>query len=141
MSAELKELEDLIDWPHVLAQPRCSGGHEEVMRSIFGPASQVLAWWHDGDWSGTIAIAHRLSDGRVVIMTDYYGSCSGCDAWESATDEDAKKQVLDLVHNARVFTSVAEAIDWCLNIDKDNKPQEYGLKDAVNLVEQLRQVQ
>lgn len=134
----MKELEELIDWTLVMAQPRYAGGHEEVMRSIFGTASTVVAWWSDNDYQGTIAIAHKLEDGRVVVMTDYYGSCSGCDAWEDSTDDDARKQVLDIVHHAKTFSTIEEAAAWCDNVDAQEKPHEYPFESAKNLVEQLR---
>jgi hypothetical protein len=126
-------LTEIIDWQTVLAAPRYAGGHEEVMRSIFGAGSEVIAWWSENNYQGTIAIAHKLTDGRVVVMTDYYGSCSGCDCWEGATDEDAKKQVLDLVNNARVFGSLENAQAWCADINATEKPHEYPFEAARNL--------
>jgi len=133
----MKELEELIDWQYVMDQPRCVGGHEEVMRAIFGTASVVLAWWSNNDYQGTIAIAHKLNDGRVVVMTDYYGSCNTCDMWVGATDEDVRKLVLDLVHHAKTFSTVGEAADWCANIDAHEEPHKYPFKAAKYLVEQL----
>gem|GEM_PF-4700836 len=103
------------------------------MRSIFGAGSEVIAWWSEDDHHGTIAIAHKLSDGRVVVMTDYYGSCSGCDCWEDASDDDAKKQVLDLVNNALVFATLEGAQAWCADINATEKPQEYPFEAARNL--------
>lgn len=126
-------LTERIDWKTVLAAPRYAGGHEEVMRSIFGADSEVIAWWTDGDWQGTIAIAHKMTDGLVLVMTDYYGSCSGCDNWEGASDEDAKKLILDLVNNARVFKSVEEAQAWCANINPTERPHEFPFYSAKNL--------
>ena len=66
-------------------------------------------------------------------MTDYYGSCSGCDCWEDATDEDAKKQVLDLVNGARVLGSLENAQAWCADINATEKPHEYPFEAARNL--------
>jgi hypothetical protein len=37
-------LEDYIDWQLVLSQPRYAGGHEEVMRNIFGKNAEVIGW-------------------------------------------------------------------------------------------------
>lgn len=137
----MNDLDTLIDWPHVMSQPRYAGGHEEVMRSIFGCASEVIAWWHEGGYQGTIAIAHKLRDGRVVVMTDYYGSCSGCDAWDCADDETARTLVLNLVHSARIFDSVKTAHDWCAAVDTDKTPSDYPFSEAVNLVGDLRRYQ
>lgn len=135
----MKNLEDMIDWPGALAQPRYAGGHEEVMRSIFGPASAVIAWWSDNDYQGTIAIAHQINeDGRVVVMTDYYGSCSGCDSWEDSSEEDARRMIHDLVQHAKVFPTRAEAAAWCADVNAIAKPHEYPFTSAINLVKQLR---
>lgn len=126
-------LDTEIDWDTVMRQPRYAGGHEEVMRAIFGDRSQVVAWWSEEDYQGTVAIAHQLDDGRVVVMTDYYGSCSGCDQWEDCTDDEARKMVLDLVHHARVFLSVSAAANWCANVDSSERPFEFPFEAAKNL--------
>lgn len=126
-------LEDKIDWKIVLAQPRYAGGHEEVMRNIFGKNAEVIAWWSDNDYQGTIAIAYEFPDKSVAIMTDYYGSCSGCDAWEDSTPDDARKLILGLCGSAKQFSSRAEAGEWIANIDKAEKPWEYPWDSARNL--------
>ena len=125
-------LRDLVDWDHVLAQPRYAGGHEEVMRAIFGSTSTVEAWWPGEGYQGDVAIAHRLADGRVVVMTDYYGSCSGCDAWEGAGDEEAIKLIIDAVNSARVFESLDDAKSWCASIDPKD-PVDYPYSAAKHL--------
>ena len=126
-------LVDLIDWPLVMSQPRGAGGHDEVVRSIFGPSAEVIAWWHEGDYQGTVAIAYKLSDGRIAVMTDYYGSCSGCDAWEDATDDSARKMVVDLVNSAKVFNSLEDAKAWCATVDDRCRPENYPFYSAKNL--------
>ena len=126
-------LVDLIDWPLVMSQPRYAGGHEEVMRSIFGPSAEVIAWWHEDDYQGTVAIAHKLPDGRFTVMTDYYGSCSGCDCWDDATDDDARQMVVDLANSARVFNSLEDAKAWCATVDDRYRPENYPFYSAKNL--------
>lgn len=126
-------LEPLIDWPLVLSQPRYAGGHEEVMRNIFGKNAEVLDFWNEGDWQGTIAIAYKFPNGEVAIMTDYYGSCSGCDSWEDSTEEDARNMILGLCGSAKQFDSVELAKEWIKNIDSENKPWDYPYQAAKNL--------
>lgn len=127
------ELTNLIDWPTVLNQPRYAGGHEEVMKNIFGKGSEVIAWWSEESYSGTVAVAHKLQDGRIVVMTDYYGSCSGCDSWSYAETEEAIKMINDLVNHAQVFNSIEDAKEWCDDIDSISKPYEYPFEAAQNL--------
>ena len=133
----MKELSELIDWDGVLAQPRYAGGHEEVMRAIFGTNSKVIAWHSSGDYQGEVAIAHKLKDGRVVLMTDYYGSCSGCDAWEDSTEQDARKMINDLVQGAKVFKNRKLAAEWCARVNPTEEPWTFPMREVVNLVDQI----
>lgn len=128
-------LTSLIDWPMVMSQPRYAGGHEEVMRNIFGRAADVIGWWSDNDYQGTVAIAYELaSDGRVVLMTDYYGSCSGCDMWEDSSDASAREMIINLVNGAKVFPSRETAKDWIKSIDSNQNPEQYPWEAIKNLV-------
>lgn len=133
----MEDLEQLIDWSTVMQQPRSAGGHWSVMEAIFGNNASVIATWDTNDYQGNIAIAYQLSDGCVVLMTDYYGSCSGCDAWEDASDEDARQMILDLVHGSKHFPSIEEAIDWCSSLDLQKNPEYYSFRDVVNLVQEM----
>ena len=126
-------LESLIDWPLVLSQPRYAGGHEQVMRNIFGKNAEVLDFWNEGDWQGTIAVAYKFSNGEVAIMTDYYGSCSGCDSWEDSSDTQARDMILGLCGSAKQFDSVELAKEWIKNIDSDKEPWHYPWQAAKNL--------
>ena len=126
-------LEPLIDWPLVLSQPRYAGGHESVMRNIFGSNAEVISWYTSGDWQGVIAIAYKFPNGEVAIMTDYYGSCSGCDSWEDSTEEDARNMILGLCGSAKQFDTVELAKEWIKNIDSENKPWHYPWQAAKNL--------
>lgn len=127
------DLEKQIDWQTVLAQPRYAGGHEEVMRNIFGKNAEVIAWWSDNDYQGTIAIAYEFPTGEVAIMTDYYGSCSACDWWEDSGEQDARNMIVGLCGSARQFQNRAAAKEWCANINRDEKPWEYPWDSARNL--------
>lgn len=127
------DLETLIDWKTVLEQPRCAGGHEEVMRNIFGKNAKVVAWWSEEEYQGTIAIAYQFPTGEVAIMTDYYGSCSGCDAWEDSSEKDARNMILSLCGSAQQFQNLAAAKAWCANIDPNTRPWEFPWDAARNL--------
>lgn len=133
MSTKKLNLESLIDWDTVMAQPRYAGGHEEVMRNIFGKNAEVIAWWSENDYQGTIAIAYRFPNGEVAVMTDYYGSCSGCDSWEDSSDTNARSMITQLVAGAKHFADIDEAKAWLLNIDANEKPWEFPWNAAANL--------
>lgn len=126
-------LENYIDWAIVLSQKRYAGGHEEVMRNIFGSNAEVVSWWREDDWQGTIAIAYKFPNGEVAIMTDYYGSCSGCDAWEDSSDDDARKMILGLCGSAKQFDSVELAREWIKMFDERTEPWNYPWRAAKNL--------
>jgi hypothetical protein len=104
-------LQDLIDWDSIIPMDRYAGGHDAQMRGLFKGAT-VLAHWNEGDWQGQVATMAKLSDGRIVVYDDYYGSCSGCDAWEDATDQTVRKLCIDLANGARIFDSQEEAVEW-----------------------------
>lgn len=127
------DLEKLIDWELVLAQPRYAGGHEEVMRNIFGKNAEVIAWWSDNDYQGTIAVAYQFASGEVAIMTDYYGSCSGCDSWEDSSEQDARNMILGLCGSAKQFANREQAAAWTKAIYSQEKPWEYPWNSAANL--------
>ena len=129
------DIEKLIDWPLVLQQERYAGGHWEVMRNIFGPNAEVIAEWTNDDYQGSIAVAYRLSDGRVAVMTDYYGSCSGCDAWENCTEDEARKMISDLVKHCYVWPSTEAAKAGIEALNEQECPWQYPMIDAKNLLQ------
>ncbi len=121
------DAEKHIAWDHVLSLPRYAGGHDEIMRGVFGKDSKVVAFWNEGDWQGVVAVAHKLPDGAVCVMTDYYGSCSGCDSYEDANDDEIRRLVSGMVQGSRVFDSEEAAAAWCANPSEgiENYPFNY----------------
>lgn len=45
--------------------------------------AEVHAMHFDGDWQGQWLARVTLPDGRTGWILDYFGSCSGCDAFEA----------------------------------------------------------
>ncbi len=123
---------DLVNWTEVMSASRCAGGHSEAMESIFEGKAKVCASWIADDYDGAEAFAYLFPDGTVVIMTDSFGSCSGCDQWEDASDDDVRLMVESLVNSARVFHDVAEAYFYCLRNTDD--ADQYTMRAAANLV-------
>ena len=129
------QLPELINWRAVLAAPRYAGGHAEPMRAIFESRAVVAAEWIEEDYQGSEAFAYLFPGGQVAIITDYFGSCSGCDAWEDATDVDVKEMVRSLVNSARLFADAREAARWCR--EQASNPEHYSHASAANLVGEL----
>ena len=132
-----EDLEKYIDCDLVMKLPRYACGHEEIMKNIFGNNAKVIAEYIEDDYQGTEAFAYQFKDGSIVIATDYFGSCSGCDSWEDATDEDAKRLIIEIVSSSRLFVSLEQAIVFC----KQNLSGfDYPFKSAYNLLGQLKEL-
>jgi hypothetical protein len=104
-------LEELIDWPAIMPMSRAAGGHDEQMQSLFRGAT-VLSHWNEDDYQGMVATVVRLEDGRIAAYNDYYGSCSGCDSWEDATDDEVRTLCRNLANSAKIFDHELEAKAW-----------------------------
>jgi len=101
------ELQKLIDWDNIMEMDRCAGGHDDQMKGLFMNA-KVIGHWNEGDYQGMVATCVMLTDGRFVIYNDFYGSCSGCDSWECASDEDVETMCINLANGAYVFKSIED---------------------------------
>lgn len=134
------QLLDRIDWPRVLSQPRDSGGHEEVMRNIFMAPARVIAFHCEEDYQGEVAVAYLFADGSVAVLTDWFGSCDACDAWEDARGDDnkARELVRSLVGSARLFDSLEDALHFCKHESKD--PDHYSHRAASRLTGQIKEL-
>jgi hypothetical protein len=117
-------LQTMIDWDAILPMSRYAGGHDEQMQGLIKGAT-VLGHWNEGDYQGQVATAMHLPDGRVALYNDYYGSCSGCDSWEDASDDDVRKMCIGLANGAYVFPNAEAAIAWlreaAANTDENRK--------------------
>ena len=63
-------------------------------------------------------------------MTDYYGSCSGCDSWEDCCDEEAHNMIIGLCGSAKIFKNTAEAKEWCASIAPTEVPMDFPWRSA-----------
>ena len=132
-----QEVLDSVDWEKVISAPRFAGGHTEVMLAIFGNKAVVIAEYFENDYQGTEAFAYRFSDGTIAILTDWFGSCPGCDSWEDSSDEDARNMIRSLVTSARIFSDLYQAIEFCTTVEDD--AMEYPFHAARELVSQLKE--
>lgn len=113
------KLKDRIDWENIMKMPRYAGGHDDQMRGLLKDVT-ILGHWNEGDYQGYVATCVRLNDtGEVVIYNDSYGSCSGCDMWEDATDDDVRQMCTQLACGAYIFKNLGDCIYFLKHIDKE----------------------
>lgn len=99
------EVLDSINWQEAMAAPRCAGGHRDVMDVLFKGKAAILASYVEDGYDGELAYAYWFPDGTVCVITDYFGSCSGCDSWEDASADDARRLITSMVTSSRLFPS------------------------------------
>lgn len=75
-------------WESMAAQ--CRYGDQAVV--VFGSDSELI-WEHsENDYQGSANILVHTPDGKYAHYEWTYGSCSGCDEWESANLSDEQVQ-------------------------------------------------
>ena len=112
-------LQNMIDWDSIMKMDRNAGGHDEQMQGLIA-GSTVIGHWNEGDHQGMVATCIMLPDGRFAIYNDYYGSCSGCDSWEDATDEEVKNMCIGLANGAYVFQSLDDVKEFLSATEEDS---------------------
>lgn len=116
-----------IDWENIMPMSRYAGGHDEQMRGLLKNVT-VIAHWNEGDYQGYVATCVQLNDTKeIVIYNDSYGSCSGCDAWEDATDEDVKEMCIQLACGAYIFKNMKDCKQFLSNPDEETSFYWVGL--------------
>lgn len=105
------ELQKLIDWDSIMNMGRYAGGHDSQMKGLFKGA-EVVGHYNEGDYQGMVATCVKLPDGRYAVYNDYYGSCSGCDSWEGAGDEEVRNMCIQLSNSAYVFASLEDVKEF-----------------------------
>jgi hypothetical protein len=111
-------LQKQIDWENIMKMSRYAGGHDSQMRGLFKNAT-VMAHWNEGDYQGKVATLVMLEDGRYALYNDYYGSCSGCDSWEDASDEEVKTMCVGLANGAYIFESFLDVLEFLMDEEKE----------------------
>jgi|GEM_PF-4307631 hypothetical protein len=129
-------LQNLIDWDNIMKMEREAGGHDEQMQGLFRGAV-VIGHSHDNDLRGLVATCVQLQDGRFVIYNDFFGSCSGCDAWCYASDEEVRALCINLANNALIFKCLDDVMDF-LSMAEGNYLVWYNWADcAGSLLKEL----
>ncbi len=118
-----------IDWDKILPMSRYAGGHDEQMKGLLKNV-KIIAHWNEGGYDGSVATCIQLKDTKeIVIYSDYYGSCSGCDAWEDASDEDVKRMCIQLASGSYIFKNIKD----CIGFLKKRHDSEESFYDDVRI--------
>ena len=123
------EMQALINWDGIMEMDRWAGGHDEQMKGLFKNA-EVFGHWNEGDYQGMVATCVKLPNGKYAIYNDYYGSCSGCDAWEDASDENVKSMCIDLANGAYIFESIEDVKAFLSDKSDANRDGNYEWFDS-----------
>lgn len=126
-------LQDLVDIDAVLSCDRYAGDHQ-FMDKLFRGAKVIASYDEDG-YQGQVARAYRLEQGPIVLASDYFGSCSGCDGWSGIDDEDAITYAKDVARNARLFPSVSKAIEWLRDPELSERYEFRVMRELVGQLE------
>jgi len=77
---------------------------------------EVLRLEYEADYSGFVDIDVILKDGRVFSYKYWYGSCSGCDEWESR-DLTEEEIVEIMLSEATYFTNRDQYCKWRAKVE------------------------
>jgi len=130
------QLQKMIDWKNIMKMPRCAGGHNDQMIGLFKD-STLIAHWNEGDYQGMVATCVKLPDGKYAIYNDFYGSCSGCDAWDGADDDQVRNMCINLSNSTYVFENMVDIIEFLKSEKKDG--YSWGNNTSKKLLEAISQ--
>lgn len=83
-------------------------------------AKKLLFFEGDNDYQGFLDVDVLLKDGRVFSYKYTYGSCSGCDEWESRCLEE--DQIIECMEQeATFFEDYRSYYKWAVNTRKEWK--------------------
>lgn len=90
--------------------------------------------WYDvqdvGSYSGSVFGVGEYKK-KILIYTDYYGSCSGCGGW----GEGGEPRDMDMVlENSELFDSREKALESISQLQKDEMPDRDRMRKAINEV-------
>ena len=132
------KLADRIDWENIMLMDRYAGGHDDQMQGLLKDVT-IVAHYNEGDYQGYVATCVRLNDtGEIVIYNDSYGSCSGCDAWEDATDDDVRQMCRQLACGAYVFKNMEDCREFLSDPDSIENSSDWRWSSAAKgLLEEI----
>ena len=108
----------------------------EYALELLGGGKEILRVSYEADYQGYLDIDVLLNDGRVFSYKYWYGSCSGCDAWEDATDDDVRIMCKQLVGGALIFQNLEECKKF-LSSKKDATQYNWSEDVCNGLLEEM----
>ena len=101
------------------------------MQGLFKGA-KVIGHYKEGGYGGLVCTCVQLEDGRFALYNDYYGSCSGCDSWEDASDEEVNALCINLSNGAYIFQSLSDVEEYLNSVidDPDNPDISWDWRDV-----------
>lgn len=125
-------LSDFIDWEFAMDQGHRSAGPKiEVISGLF-EHTHLIASHEEGSYHGSVCVVLLFAppnpniDPKVLLITDHFGSCGGCDVWDGAGDDTVKELVISIANNARQFDSFDDLIQFLGEIKVKLEKGSYG---------------
>lgn len=89
-----------------------SGRYSELLEEVLEElgVDKVLREDFEDDWQGYVDVDVLLNDGRIYSYKYWYGSCSGCDDWES--DGLPDDNIKTIMKNATYFGNIEQYEEW-----------------------------
>lgn len=85
-------------------------GRTELLADVLGKDTHEIRKVREGGYQGTILFVFRHA-GYVWLVKDSYGSCSHCDGYLAADDDESyKKYARSMCRNAYAFESTDDAV-------------------------------
>jgi len=107
---------------------RYAGGKQEALSALFNRKKvKLIQYVRENDYTGNEGALFKFPNGSFAFVTDYFGSCGGCDSWENASDDNARSLLVSCATSARVFKDAQEVlkfIEECAN-DADQYSHRY----------------
>jgi hypothetical protein len=88
---------------------------EHLVNELCG--EEILRLEYESSWSGDVDIDVLLKNGQVFSYYYSYGSCSGCDEWESL-DLDDEEIEEEMLKGATFFDDIAQYNAWRKTVDR-----------------------
>jgi hypothetical protein len=95
----LRDKRHLISADIAIQPPGNAGGYESA---LWATGVAVLGWEQFGSYQGDWFALILFPNGEKYFIHDYYGSCSGCDAFEAEFGYDSQGKS-DYLHRLRDF--------------------------------------
>lgn len=113
---------------------------EDSFTDVLSGQGKVIAIWYEDGYHGQLAIAVESNDGSVFLMTDYFGTCSYCCAWQGSDNNERVQLMRAMISSARVFASRSDAVRFCQGVDDTTKQKSEHFafqvaKELANLIE------